>query len=334
MTITNLPSANETISPSPRQQEEVDGTQPSNSSTWSNEFLKALNTNKKLRNVISTGPDTYCAYTGNDSYNYKIAIDSTNYTATCYPLGGKWNNDYLLQRETAFVESCLKKCTSDIRPCFEPLNGGSDIDWKVLWENEPRFEPLDGGSDIDWKVSIAHALNSDRRHKHYRVRSKGRNKYVATSGSLGANFLFGGIDQYHEYEITVDPSSKTVTSHPAAPLNGFLGGIIGMEKHRRETEAVRERLEAAFPARTSSSLNQSRASTSPTAINNRSKEHEENEARLPSTTGIYIPENRDIEEAIHGTSNVSSTGKFDVVICCARVLYLYLIPNISGTHCL
>ena len=114
MTITNLPSANETISPSPRQQEEVAGTQPSNSSTWSltvlrawrNEFLKALNTNKKLRNVVSTGPDTYCAYTGNDSYNYKIAIDSTNYTATCYPLGGKWNNDYLLQRETAFVESC------------------------------------------------------------------------------------------------------------------------------------------------------------------------------------------------------------------------------------
>ena len=101
-----------------------------------------------------------------------------------------------------------------------------------------------------------------------------------------------------------------------------------MEKHRRETVTVRERLEAAFPARTSSSLNQSRTSTSPTAINNRSKEHEENEARLPSTTGIYIPENRDIEEAIHGTSNVSSTGKFDVVICCARVLYLYLIPNI------
>ena len=149
MTITNLPSANEAISPSPQQQEGLTVL-----CAWRKEFLKALNTNKKLRNVVSTGPDTYCTYTGNDSYNYKITINSTNYTATCYPLGAKWNNDYLLQRETAFVESCFKKCTSDIRLCFEPLNGGSDIDWKVLWENEPKPNPIFDGNSRTMMIKI------------------------------------------------------------------------------------------------------------------------------------------------------------------------------------
>ena len=91
-------------------------------------------------------------------------------------------------------------------------------------------------------------MNANRQHKIYLVQNAGPGKYTAEYGDVCTNFWCGCFAQHYAFDIIVNNDSVVVLS--TVPCSGLLGGVVGMHKNDDESNAVRRRLQAAFPGRT------------------------------------------------------------------------------------